>query len=706
MLNQNIFESNSRTEQKKDGIYFYEQDILPCKYSLTGNAVLEFVLDYLTPGFGIVIAEDDGKSMKEAGDSYLFKVGGSDFRVYRYHALKQESIHVAANLLAPTSSQKDVKITVKINGKTVTMTWNTETGNYLLGEYTADKLPDFYKIGIYSNMGNIIRSIKIKQNVPNSWNVGIDNTAGGRISLGEDEITFENCANDAEIEQQDIHLEPGFYYLKYNSSEVNEKNDIEGFVFPSTINTENEDSFEDEKKNLLEDDCFILEEPTTVSLKFRGTNGKISDICICESLYESYIPTDDEEIVSNGSAIYIDLKDVSKVKWKAEVLGIPTSKLTEQIPYGIVWTAVKRWGLEELEIKTDKEYVFTYDVISGKLSIDNGIFKQIELTEEDGNKLCIMRNISAIIYELVVTKKDSSENDIMQEKTIKHYVPSIITSPIVVINKNTGESFDLSSSHREVVTQKEKIALYGWFGEIKVPGELPDTAFPIKVYGIPDGAIEDMSATSIEKFANKYVKLTSKEYSLNNGVVTIRDEQAKTKFKFIAIQYTDVSDYEYEFTNIEREVFDTNSRAIELTSLPSKENSTVYVYGIKKDSYTNDKYLYRVPAAGMETTIDLYAESYDIVQDYDIDYKNGVIKFKENHKDEYSEYVVDYLKKESYCINFSEEMQQYELDICSEDQEVDIVYDLHEDGSMYEYMTTNIKPDRSKYIVLKEGGKN
>ena len=45
MLNQNIFESNSRTEQKKDGIYFYEQDILPCKYSLTGNAVLEFVLE-------------------------------------------------------------------------------------------------------------------------------------------------------------------------------------------------------------------------------------------------------------------------------------------------------------------------------------------------------------------------------------------------------------------------------------------------------------------------------------------------------------------------------------------------------------------------------------------------------------------------------------------------------------------------------------
>ena len=707
MFNRNVFESDSRTEIKKDGLLFYEQDVLLCKYPISGDAVLDFTMDYLSPGFGIVITEEN-ENIKEAGDSYLFKIGGSDFRVFRYHALKQEALYTCGTLLASSSDKKNISIKVRIHDRKISMTWETAENSFLLGEYTMEKTLPRYKIGIYSNKGNLIRSIRIKQNVPDAWNVSIDNTAGGRISLEEDTIIFENCKHDAEIEQQGIELNPGFYCLKYNKSNINNTYDIDGFVFVDSVDTDNEGSFEDEKKNILEDNCFILEKPATVSLKFRGTNGKVSDICICENLYESYISTDGEAIISEGSSIYIDLNDADEIMWRAEIEATPAYKLTEKTPYGIVWTHQKAYDMTELNLELNREYTFTYKTDTEKLSIKDGITKEIVLDEEDNNKLCIMHNVKAIIYELIVKTKDGKEKNVMQETTIRHYVPSMITSPIIVTDKETGESFDLSSSYREVVTQETKIALYSTEGEIKVPGNLPDTAFPIKVYGIPKDGIRNMSAKEMNEFANKYTRLSSSAYNLNNGIVEIKDDSVKAKYKFIAIQYTDVSDFEYEFTNMEREVFETFSKNLELKALPSQLNSNITLYGIKTGSFTNEDYLYRIPARGMENSIDLYADAYDIISgtEYDVDYKTGIIKLRKNLNDKYSEFVVDYLKKDSYAINFSEEMQQYELDISSEDKEVNIIYDTHDDGVMYEYMTTDIKPDKNKYIVLKEGGQD
>ena len=52
-----MFEYKTRTETI-DGCRFYEQDILMFDNSYTGDFEVHCCLDYNTPGFGLVIAED------------------------------------------------------------------------------------------------------------------------------------------------------------------------------------------------------------------------------------------------------------------------------------------------------------------------------------------------------------------------------------------------------------------------------------------------------------------------------------------------------------------------------------------------------------------------------------------------------------------------------------------------------------------------
>lgn len=52
-----LFEPNSRIEKIDSGIRFYEQDIIFSDYVFEGDVEVNLHLDYLHPGFGIVIAE-------------------------------------------------------------------------------------------------------------------------------------------------------------------------------------------------------------------------------------------------------------------------------------------------------------------------------------------------------------------------------------------------------------------------------------------------------------------------------------------------------------------------------------------------------------------------------------------------------------------------------------------------------------------------
>lgn len=60
-----IFDSNSRIEKINDGIKFYEQDILSCSYVFEDDLIIDLDIDYIMPGFGIVIIEDNDVSLQK-----------------------------------------------------------------------------------------------------------------------------------------------------------------------------------------------------------------------------------------------------------------------------------------------------------------------------------------------------------------------------------------------------------------------------------------------------------------------------------------------------------------------------------------------------------------------------------------------------------------------------------------------------------------
>lgn len=166
---------------------------------------------------------------------------------------------------------------------------------------------------------------------------------------------------------------------------------------------------------------------------------------------------------------------------------------------------------------------------------------------------------------------------------------------------------------------------------------------------------------------------------------------------------------EYVFTNIEREVFDPLNK-IKLTKIPSEKSDTIVVYGIHKNSNIyDDKILYSKSAYSRD--INLYCDSYDIITEeklYKIDRELGYITIADatevNIENKYKQIVIDYLKRDSYAINYNYSLDNYEVDIsCS--QSTNIYYDgITSQNDLYntnQYKPLNISLKNNNYIVLK-----
>lgn len=77
-----------------------------------------------------------------------------------------------------------------------------------------------------------------------------------------------------------------------------------------------------------------------------------------------------------------------------------------------------------------------------------------------------------------------------------------------------------------------------------------------------------MTKNTIEECASSFIKLKTKEYTIEyfneNTYINILDE-LKIKYPNIIIEYSDISDFEYWFTNYEREVFNTDNNNLVLS---------------------------------------------------------------------------------------------------------------------------------------------
>lgn len=707
-----MFQTNSRIERSEKGISFYEQDILCSSYMFEGNQVIDLRVDYLYSGLGIVIAEDNGRSFREADHVYLFKLGSNDFHVIEKHILSQSTTVENACIFSPSKMNQNARLVFTIKGKKVSFDMiakNTDTGKderRNLGKYEFKKSLGRYRIGFYSNAGNTIRNISFMSGVPEHWRTSIENTHGGRISFFVDGFQFEKCKNDAELEQDEVRLKPGTYFLDYKHEPVDGKYDIDGYVFKSKMSEVTDNELEDDKKNILDGHGkFVLKEETLVNVKFNGTSGKVYDVCIKDDPKSSFVETKGEVVIIDGSYILIHTDNLSEIRWIGTVFDAPPyDDYTKPCPYAIIETKNQKLSKEKACIDLGQEYSFKFNVASSILSTTQDkaeiSAQHIDVRDEDQNRIIIFHNVKATIRELIIVDKKGHETNVILQKTFKKFVPATIGGPIIITD-TSFDSLDISSSYREVVTPSWKIELFPKNREIQIQESIVNALENIEVYGIPKGAAVTMGETEIEKYASAFSRITSEYFSFETDVVVL-DDVIRDKYEYVAVRYKSCKDFTYVFTNYEREVFDSKDRILTTNGL-ADVNEGVVIYGIRNASELKREYLYRVPADNMINSIDLCAEKYDMIPEslFEVVFENNEIKVDDKVKKIYELFVIDYLKRDSYAINYVDEYAQYEVDISTEADKLLLNYDMNDDGSVNEFKRTGIKPDRNKYIVLR-----
>jgi hypothetical protein len=705
-----MFQANSRVE-RNNGIRFYEQDVLCSDYVFAGDTVIDLTVDYQYPGIGILLAADNGKPLSEADHVYLFKLGENDFKVIEKHFLSQSMPVEASCAFASSGANNNANIVFSKRGQVVELhmvTHNAVTGARELrelGHYTLKGTMDKYRIGFYSNAGNTLKYASIASGIPLNWVVNIKNTNGGRISFFRDGFTIEGCEYDAELEQQEIELAPGTYYVGYERGLVNEKNDIECFVFSS-----NDTHFDDAKKSILANGKFTLSQGGKVNIKFKGTSGKITGVCIKDLESSAFVETDLESVTQEGSYITVNLTNLKSVKWKGTITDLPAyTDYTHEPPYGIIVTKHEKLTQVMANVDLSKEYQYTYTVAAKQLVIqrEGDLYRTlpIDLREDDANKLIIFKNMSATITELIVTDEDGKEIDVLLQKTFRKYVPGTISGPITVVDEY-DMPLDLSASYREVVIPVWDIEIFGQDKTIDLKHRILNEGECIFVYGIPTGAAVHMDhRDAIEHFTDRYSLLQSNRYSVDyeDGIVTVNSNDRKL-YKYIAVRYQQADKFSYLFTNYEREVFSDAREPIVLEKAVCDVSGGIRVYGIPTDAKIHEDYIYRVPHKAMVNAIDLYTSKYDVVDEanYTINFDRPEIEIIPEARALYKSFVIDYLKNDSFYVNYLSDYGQYEVEVSSDKERVFMSYDMEAGGTVTEYKVTNIKPDKNKYIILRK----
>jgi len=348
--------------------------------------------------------------------------------------------------------------------------------------------------------------------------------------------------------------------------------------------------------------------------------------------------------------------------------------------------------------------VATHTLESHKTEDNSYQAKQIvSMSSSDNNRIKLFMNMKAQMTNLILIMEDGTELNVNIQKTYKRFVPGYIVGPIIVTDENNG-SFELSASYREVVRDDAfAISLFPKSAlELKLPYHTSTMWYPLQVYGIPDEAVIDISQTDIEKFASVFTPINDSYVNFSNDIVTI-PAGVRDDYEYIAVRYQRADLFQYIFTVYEREVFNGSENILSLENDLNESGQGIIVYGIPENGDYKSEYLLRVPNRDMENTIDLCATSYDMISPtlYTVNTDDSVIKINSDLKDKYAYYIIDYMKKNSYSVNWVEEYKQYEVDISSDEPVMRIHYEMDENGNSSRKIRTLIKPDRNKFIILR-----
>ena len=548
-----IFQTNGRIEQK-DGMHFYENDVVMLDYIYDGDLIINIELEYNFSGFALILSSynENLKVSDEPTQSYIFKIGSYDFAVYKKEFREQKRIAFSSSHIIP--DKKSHYIRFRKTGYYMYMYEIVNNQDVLIGYHNLKTTFGKFYLGLYSNKGNTITSMEILDNRPQFWFTNIQNTNGGRASFATNTFKVENAEHDIEVEQEKIFLNAGTYYLSYDAVPVNDNLDEKAFVFDSR-----EDKIHAPEKTFLEPiDVHLpsmseyaknyklkVPEDMNVNILFQVNSGQIKNIAIKDDYRESYISTDEHGTTKDGSYILVHLDGLIKVEWSGTIEMIPEYLLTEAPPYSVYEYSLFKYTIEMAGIKvgTYYNYTFTYDSGLWQMKItdetNNNIF-YCEYFPSSDNLLTVFKNIYGFIDRFIITYENGTEIDVLHQRTMKKYVPISIKSPILVTD-GEGNPFDLSASFRK--TDNDKYVFTNWEREIFGPvsklllnskvngntniilyGLYEETDFE-KLYNVKDNTM----ITSIEKITTKYDSITADFYEIIDDQMLVLAQEIQDK---------------------------------------------------------------------------------------------------------------------------------------------------------------------------------
>lgn len=440
-----MFMPNSRIELV-DGIKFYEQDIIYDDYVYTGSIQIEVDIDYYNNGFGIVLIDSNNKILSNINAVLLFKLNHKSLEIIYKENDLQKNLGTFSAAYAYTCTDKLKMVLHKTNDN-----YKVFIGKQKVCDINLSFTFDNYYLGFYSNKDNTINNISIASAIPYGWIVNMNQTNGGYIDFHRDGFELSHCKHPAEIEQMRIKLIRGKYYLKYNTVD----SDIKAYVMLS-----DDDRIHDDEKNILRSDgSFIMPSNGGVSLKFKGTTGKVTDISITTSKFNDYVRTspDFEEVrIIEDSYLKLNLLDIKEFVFSGCVTKVPGTVHSNPNDYSILKDGSKTYGLFDLDIAENVFYTYKYLDRRLYLYLNDMLFFEVDIQNDF---LYVFNNVNGRITDFVITDFKNNTTNITVENTIKKYVPAVIKSPIIVLD-DKNMPLDLSSSYRYYYKEGKK---YYWF---------------------------------------------------------------------------------------------------------------------------------------------------------------------------------------------------------------------------------------------------
>lgn len=607
-----MIKKNSRVEFS-NGIKFYEQDLLYDDYIYSGSSTISVTLDYKNPGFGIALIASTSLTLTNNNAVLLFRIRNKVLEII-YKQDDSQRVLATYNATYAQTVTENLVFTIDKNVNS----YNISIGGQKLVTFECQYDMSYYYIGYYSNQDNVIKHINIASAVPYGWIVNMDRTNGGYIDFYRDSFELKFCNGIAEIEQINISLKKGRYYLKYDSID----SDVGACIMFS-----NDDRVYDEDKNILNrDGSFDIPYDTKVNLKFKATKGLIKNITITTLSDNEYIRTSPDSLNSfvDISYLKVNLRAMQSFRFLGTITGVPGVDHYAPMTYGVIKINGFNYGIYDLNLAVGVRYVYSFDGERLLITnLDDQYVASIDI-ENEIDYLTLFENVNGILEEFIIINNEGDAVNLTIENTIKRYLPGVIKSPISIVDDHTLIPLDLSASYR-------------WF----------------------------------YKNDEKY----------------------------------------YFFTNTEREYFEPNYRIKVASPILDKLN-TVTVYGVKKYSTFNLDELLHIKNESLDS-IDYCADAYDILFEENIESINkstGEIRL--NDVEDYQYLIVDYIKDNSYCVNYRYEMNSYEIDIAVSDntpismyydnivQKIKTVGEIQEYINNKRYYNVGEQPIANGYIVI------